>query len=131
MATVGEVLKSARAALNLSQSEVAEAVKAKLGSSFSREALALIENGATRNPKGCNLQAVCDVLGVDFRSALRGVLLWLCDSKARDTVPDRSSRLVDLCGELTYAQQEEFLLALEKKAAENRSVLEEKRPIAR
>ena len=131
MATVGEVLKSARTSLNLSQSDVAESVKKKLGSSFSREALALIEKGETKNPKGCNLQAVCDVLGVDFRAALKGMLLWLCDSKSREEFPERSSRLVDLFGELTYAQQEEFLLTLEKKAAENRSVLEEKRPVAR
>jgi len=72
MATIGEALKQAREELGISQEDVAAKVRKLTGLSFSRAALAQIESGSTKNPKPHNLQAACDALNIDFRSALNG-----------------------------------------------------------
>ena len=72
MKTIGEILKEARESREMSQEEVAKAVRKLTGETFSRAALAQIESGATKNPKPYNLQAACDVLKIDFRNALKG-----------------------------------------------------------
>lgn len=72
MKPIGEILKEARESREMSQEEVAKAVRKLTGETFSRAALAQIESGATKNPKPYNLQAACDVLKIDFRSALKG-----------------------------------------------------------
>lgn len=77
MLTIGDVLKKARESLELSQEDIAAKVRKITGDSFSRAALAQIESGATKNPKPRNLQAACDAMGIDFRSALNGSLEWL------------------------------------------------------
>lgn len=72
MKTIGDVLKKARELRGYSQAYVAEQIRAITRESFSRAALAQIEAGSTKNPKPANMQAACDVLGIDFRSALKG-----------------------------------------------------------
>jgi SOS-response transcriptional repressor LexA len=75
MNPIGFLLKKQRLALDLSQEDVAAKVRKLTGETFSRAALAQIESGETKNPKPRNLQAACDVLGIDFRSALDGKLV--------------------------------------------------------
>jgi SOS-response transcriptional repressor LexA len=75
MNPIGVLLKKQRLTLDLSQEDVAVKVRKLTGESFSRAALAQIESGETKNPKPRNLQAACDVLGIDFRSALDGKLV--------------------------------------------------------
>ena len=75
MKSVGEILKEAREQLGLSQEKVAAQVRKLTRDSFSRAALAQIESGSTKNPTPQNLQAACDALGIDFRSALNGNLV--------------------------------------------------------
>jgi phage repressor protein C with HTH and peptisase S24 domain/DNA-binding XRE family transcriptional regulator len=77
MKKIGEILKEARKKLDLSQEDVAEKVRTITRDKFSRAALSQIESGDTKNPKPQNLQAACDALGIDFRSALSGRLLFV------------------------------------------------------
>jgi phage repressor protein C with HTH and peptisase S24 domain len=75
MKSIGEILKEARESRAMSQEKVANAVRKITGETFSRAALAQIESGSTKNPKPFNLQAACDVLHIDFRSALKGEMI--------------------------------------------------------
>lgn len=87
MKTIGQVLKEARESREMSQEEVAKAVRKLTGETFSRAALAQIESGSTKNPKPYNLQAACDVLNIDFRSALKG------ETAKKNTLPRAKSEV--------------------------------------
>lgn len=94
MKPIGEILKEARESLKMSQEGVAAKVRKLTGETFSRAALAQIESGSTKTPKPHNLQAACDVLGIDFRSALSGEIIRIrTTSKAKSSAPPYPRRL--------------------------------------
>lgn len=77
MKPIGEILREVRELRDMSQEIVAAKVRKLTGENFSRAALSQIESGLTKNPKPHNLQAACDVLGIDFRGALNGKIVRL------------------------------------------------------
>jgi phage repressor protein C with HTH and peptisase S24 domain/DNA-binding XRE family transcriptional regulator len=77
MKKIGEILKEARKKLDMSQEDVAKRVREITRDKFSRAALSQIESGDTKKPTPHNLQAACDALGIDFRSALNGKLIFV------------------------------------------------------
>ena len=93
MTTIGEVLKQAREELGISQEDVAAKVRKLTGLTFSRAALAQIESGSTKNPKPHNLQAACDALNIDFRSALKGNIVRITQGQMAATLDDVTGHL--------------------------------------
>lgn len=77
MSKVGEIIRRARESVGLNQGQLAAKIRHLAGDTFSRAALSQIESGKTKNPKPQNLQAACDALGIDFRGALSGKLVWI------------------------------------------------------
>ena len=134
MATVNDVLKTARESLGLSQESVALAIRRKTGQTFSRAALAQIESGATKNPKATNLQAACDTLKIDFRQALAGRLVWLDGNTASmalagngtETGDDpRKTALFALFDALPKSEQEAVMSDLAAKKRRYEQIYEE------
>lgn len=74
---IGQVIRNARTSIGWSQEMLAEKISRITGQGFSRAALAQIESGITKAPKPHNLQAACDAMSIDFRSALAGKLIWI------------------------------------------------------
>lgn len=79
MTAIGTTIRKARQARAMSQDALATEIRRLTRDTFSRAALAQIESGSTKLPKAKNLQAACDALGIDFRSALAGRLAWTRD----------------------------------------------------
>jgi SOS-response transcriptional repressor LexA len=81
MNKIGEVIKTARESLKISQEDLAARISRRTGDGLTRSALSQIESGKTKNPKPANLQAACDILELEMRSAIAGRLVWLNDQK--------------------------------------------------
>lgn len=71
--TPGQIIKEAREAQGMTQSQLATAIGKVLRRTISRAAIAQWENGTSKTQRPENLMAAADVLGIDLRSAIRGI----------------------------------------------------------
>ena len=110
MTTINEVLKAARKARQLDQEHIARSVSKITGETFSRVALSQIELSKTKCPKAVNLHAICDVLGIDYKEAMKGRIAWLSEQEAAlpDGLNEDQRTALALLAKLSPEQRKEW-----------------------